>query len=51
MTLAEVKPLEPELLKKIDGYWRAASYQSVGQIYLLDAQSVYPAIRSGHARD
>ena len=26
--------LTPELLHKIDAYWRAANYLSVGQIYL-----------------
>jgi xylulose-5-phosphate/fructose-6-phosphate phosphoketolase len=29
-------PLPPELLRKIDAYWRAANYLSVGQIYLYD---------------
>lgn len=29
-------PLSPELLSKIDAYWRAANYLSVGQIYLRD---------------
>ncbi len=29
-------PLCPELLRKIDAYWRAANYLSVGQIYLQD---------------
>jgi xylulose-5-phosphate/fructose-6-phosphate phosphoketolase len=28
--------LAPELLRKIDAYWRAANYLSVGQIYLYD---------------
>src|SRR5476651_24433 len=28
--------LSPELLHKIDAYWRAANYLSVGQIYLYD---------------
>jgi hypothetical protein len=28
--------LAPELLRKTDGYWRAANYLSVGQIYLYD---------------
>jgi len=28
--------LEPELLQRIDAYWRAANYLSVGQIYLYD---------------
>lgn len=26
--------LAPELLQKMDAYWRAANYLSVGQIYL-----------------
>ncbi len=30
----ETKILSPELLRKIDGWWRAANYLSVGQIYL-----------------
>jgi xylulose-5-phosphate/fructose-6-phosphate phosphoketolase len=30
------QPLSPDLLHKIDAYWRAANYLSVGQIYLLD---------------
>src|SRR5262245_59945792 len=29
-------PLSPEELDKIDAYWRAANYLSVGQIYLYD---------------
>ena len=29
-------PLSPELLNKMDAYWRAANYLSVGQIYLYD---------------
>ncbi|MBC7933818.1 MAG: phosphoketolase family protein [Rhizobacter sp.] len=32
----EIKILSPELLHQIDGYWRAANYLSVGQIYLLE---------------
>src|SRR5687767_10715614 len=30
------RTLSPELLKKMDAYWRAANYLSVGQIYLYD---------------
>lgn len=30
------QPLTPDELQKIDAYWRAANYLSVGQIYLLD---------------
>jgi xylulose-5-phosphate/fructose-6-phosphate phosphoketolase len=29
-------PLSPDLLQKMDAYWRAANYLSVGQIYLQD---------------
>jgi xylulose-5-phosphate/fructose-6-phosphate phosphoketolase len=30
------RPLAPELLKRMDAYWRAANYLTVGQIYLYD---------------
>ena len=30
------KPLDSELLRKMDAYWRASNYLSVGQIYLYD---------------
>jgi xylulose-5-phosphate/fructose-6-phosphate phosphoketolase len=29
-------PLEPDELRRVHAYWRAANYLSVGQIYLLD---------------
>src|ERR1700680_2400790 len=29
-------PLSPEQVRKINAYWRAANYLSVGQIYLMD---------------
>jgi xylulose-5-phosphate/fructose-6-phosphate phosphoketolase len=31
-----LSPLGPDLLRKMDAYWRAANYLSVGQIYLYD---------------
>jgi xylulose-5-phosphate/fructose-6-phosphate phosphoketolase len=31
-----VPTLIPELLQRMDAYWRAANYLSVGQIYLYD---------------
>ena len=46
--------LNPELLLKLDAYWRAANYLSVGQIYLydnpllkqpLDAEHIKPRLR------
>jgi len=30
------EPLSADLLRRMDAYWRAANYLSVGQIYLLD---------------
>ncbi len=33
---AKANALTPELLRKIDAYWRAANYLAVGQIYLFD---------------
>src|SRR5438270_1584170 len=30
------EPLSDDLLRRMDAYWRAANYLSVGQIYLLD---------------
>ncbi len=30
------RPLDEEALRKIDAWWRAANYLSVGQIYLMD---------------
>ena len=35
-TSVTTRTLEPELLHKMDAYWRAANYLSVGQIYLYD---------------
>ncbi|MGE5655454.1 MAG: phosphoketolase [Actinomycetota bacterium] len=32
----QTKPLSAEELRKMNAYWRAANYLSVGQIYLLD---------------
>ena len=39
MAIAEMKeprPLSPEEARKLDSYWRAANYLSVGQIYLYN---------------
>jgi xylulose-5-phosphate/fructose-6-phosphate phosphoketolase len=30
------EPLSSELIQKMNAYWRAANYLSVGQIYLYD---------------
>ena len=34
--ILDEQPLSPEELARIHGYWRAANYLSIGQIYLLD---------------
>jgi xylulose-5-phosphate/fructose-6-phosphate phosphoketolase len=44
---AGVAPLTADDLRKIDAYWRAANYLSVGQIYLLDN----PLLRTPLARE
>ncbi|MEO8170424.1 MAG: phosphoketolase family protein, partial [Oxalobacteraceae bacterium] len=36
MDTMNTNALTPELLRKIDAYWRAANYLAVGQIYLYD---------------
>ncbi|MGO1279841.1 MAG: phosphoketolase, partial [Cellulosimicrobium funkei] len=32
----EIAPLDDDTLRRVDAWWRAANYLSVGQIYLLD---------------
>jgi xylulose-5-phosphate/fructose-6-phosphate phosphoketolase len=46
----DVDALEPETLRKIDAYWRAANYLSVGQIYLLDNPLLREPLRLGHVK-
>ena len=42
--------LTPELLDKMDAYWRAANYLSVGQIYLLDNPLLKKPLRHEHIK-
>ena len=44
------KTLEPELLRKIDAYWRAANYLSVGQIYLCDNPLLKEPLALAHVK-
>ncbi len=44
------KTLTPELLEKMDAYWRAANYLSVGQIYLLDNPLLKQPLRLAHVK-
>ena len=36
---ATAGPLSAEEMRKMDAYWRASNYLSVGQIYLLTTRS------------
>ena len=43
-------PLTSEELQRIDAYWRAANYLSVGQIYLLDNPLLREPLRLEHIK-
>src|SRR5829696_4008721 len=43
-------PLAASELKAIDGYWRAANYLSVGQIYLLDNPLLKEPLADEHVK-
>ncbi|NTU41897.1 MAG: phosphoketolase family protein [Nitrospirales bacterium] len=42
--------LSQELLQKMDAYWRAANYLSVGQIYLYDNPLLREPLQVGHLK-
>lgn len=46
----ESNPLSPDELRKIDAYWRAANYLSVGQIYLLDNPLLREPLTLAHVK-
>jgi len=43
-------PLSPGLLAKMDAWWRAANYLSVGQTYLYDNPLLKKPLKSGHVK-
>jgi xylulose-5-phosphate/fructose-6-phosphate phosphoketolase len=43
-------PLAPEEVRKIDAYWRAANYLSVGQIYLFDNPLLTEPLQAEHIK-
>jgi xylulose-5-phosphate/fructose-6-phosphate phosphoketolase len=43
-------PLDPEQLRGIDAYWRAANYLSVGQIYLCDNPLLREPLKLEHVK-
>lgn len=44
------KPLSQDLLHKMDAYWRAANYLSVGQIYLFDNPLLKKPLELAHVK-
>ena len=42
--------LSPDLLEKMDAYWRAANYLSVGQIYLQDNPLLETPLKLEHIK-
>lgn len=46
----EVETLSPELLQKINAYWRAANYLSVGQMYLYDNPLLKEPLKPKHIK-
>ena len=44
------KPLSPELLQKMNAYWRAANYLSAGQIYLFDNPLLKEPLKLAHVK-
>jgi xylulose-5-phosphate/fructose-6-phosphate phosphoketolase len=44
------KPLSPDLLRKMNAYWRAANYLSVGQIYLYDNPLLKKPLKLQHVK-
>jgi xylulose-5-phosphate/fructose-6-phosphate phosphoketolase len=44
------KPLSPDLLARMNAYWRAANYLSVGQIYLYDNPLLGKPLKLEHVK-
>ncbi|HEV7896273.1 MAG TPA: phosphoketolase family protein [Planosporangium sp.] len=50
MLVSEEAPLSADELGRIDAYWRAANYLSVGQIYLMDNPLLRERLRPEHVK-
>ncbi|HVK03647.1 MAG TPA: phosphoketolase family protein [Armatimonadaceae bacterium] len=48
--IVDAAPLAPEELDRIDAYWRAANYLSVGQIYLMENPLLREPLLSEHVK-
>ncbi|MEO0842419.1 MAG: phosphoketolase family protein, partial [Cyanobacteria bacterium J06643_5] len=49
-TIPNTKPLQDNELRKINAYWSAANYLSVGQIYLLDNPLLKEPLKLEHVK-
>src|SRR5437773_505522 len=47
---AAARPLTADELRKMDAYWRASNYLSVGQIYLLDNPLLKEPLKREHIK-
>ncbi len=47
---AEKGPLSGDELRRINAYWRAANYLSVGQVYLLDNPLLREPLTLAHVK-
>src|SRR6188472_1478387 len=47
---APARPLPDDELRRIDAWWRAANYLSVGQIYLLDNPLLREPLAAEHVK-
>jgi len=50
LSTADQRPLTGDELQRIDAWWRAANYLSVGQIYLLDNPLLREPLRLEHVK-
>ena len=48
--ITDTTTITPELLRKMDAYWRAANYLSVGQIYLYDNPLLKEPLKLSHVK-
>jgi xylulose-5-phosphate/fructose-6-phosphate phosphoketolase len=49
-TRPDLNSLSPDILRKLDAYWRAANYLSVGQIYLYDNPLLKRPLTQAHVK-
>ena len=49
-TTSESGPLDRDMLRKMDAWWRAANYLSVGQTYLYDNPLLKEPLKKEHVK-